>query len=99
MKVSVTAIAAGLPIALVLAWAFKMTPEGMKRTENLSPNEQVPQWSGREFAALIVSEDVSDKSIAVLPFENRSDDKANAYFASRIQDEIMTRLAKITDLK
>ena len=40
MKVSVTAIAAGLPIALVLAWAFKMTPEGMKRTENLSPNEQ-----------------------------------------------------------
>src|SRR5438045_554681 len=41
----------------------------------------------------------SGKSIAVLPFENLSDDKANAYFATGIQDEIMTRLAKIADLK
>ena len=41
----------------------------------------------------------SDKSIAVLPFENRSDDKANAYFADGIQDEILTRLSKIADLK
>src|SRR6184192_1541602 len=40
-----------------------------------------------------------EKSIAVLPFENLSDDKANAYFATGIQDEIMTRLAKIADLK
>ena len=42
---------------------------------------------------------VSDKSIAVLPFENLSDDKANAYFAEGIQDEILTRLAKVADLK
>jgi TolB-like protein/class 3 adenylate cyclase/Tfp pilus assembly protein PilF len=42
---------------------------------------------------------VTDKSIAVLPFENRSDDKANAYFADGIQDEILTRLSKIADLK
>ena len=41
----------------------------------------------------------SEKSIAVLPFENRSDDKANAYFADGIQDEILTRLSKIADLK
>ena len=40
-----------------------------------------------------------DKSIAVLPFENRSEDKANAYFAEGIQDEILTRLSKIADLK
>src|SRR2546425_4092450 len=40
-----------------------------------------------------------EKSIAVLPFENRSDDKANAYFAEGIQEEILTRLAKIADLK
>src|SRR5437867_951106 len=39
------------------------------------------------------------KSIAVLPFENRSEDKANAYFADGIQDEILTRLSKIADLK
>src|SRR5439155_201958 len=40
-----------------------------------------------------------EKSIAVLPFENRSEEKANAYFADGIQDEILTRLSKIADLK
>jgi len=40
-----------------------------------------------------------EKSIAVLPFENRSEDKANAYFADGIQDEILSRLSKIADLK
>jgi TolB-like protein len=55
MKVFVTIVAAGFPIALVIAWAFEMTPEGMKRTENLSPNEHIPQWSGRKFTALIVT--------------------------------------------
>jgi TolB-like protein len=44
-------------------------------------------------------ESLSQKSIAVLPFENRSEDKANAYFADGIQDEILTRLSKIADLK
>jgi adenylate cyclase len=44
----------GFPVALVLAWAFEMTPEGMKRTENVSPNEVIPQWSKRKFAALII---------------------------------------------
>ena len=44
-------------------------------------------------------EPTSQKSIAVLPFENRSEDKANAYFADGIQDEILTRLSKIADLK
>ena len=42
---------------------------------------------------------VLDKSIAVLPFENRSEDKANAYFTDGVQDEILTDLAKIADLK
>jgi TolB-like protein/class 3 adenylate cyclase/Tfp pilus assembly protein PilF len=42
---------------------------------------------------------VPDKSIAVLPFENRSEDKANAYFTDGVQDEILTDLAKIADLK
>jgi len=55
MKVFVTLIAAGFPIALVIAWAFEMTPEGMKRTENISPNEHIPQWSARKFAALMVT--------------------------------------------
>ena len=55
MKVFVTIIAAGFPIALIIAWAFEMTPEGLKRTENVSPNEFIPQWSRRKFAILIVS--------------------------------------------
>jgi TolB-like protein/Flp pilus assembly protein TadD len=42
---------------------------------------------------------IPEKSIAVLPFENRSEDKTNAYFADGIQDEILTRLSKIADLK
>jgi adenylate cyclase len=44
----------GFPVALVIAWAFEMTPEGMKRTEDVAPNEVIPQWSGRKFAALII---------------------------------------------
>src|SRR5437773_4737616 len=46
-----------------------------------------------------IGESISQKSIAVLPFENRSHDPDNAYFAEGIQDEILTRLSKIADLK
>jgi TolB-like protein/Tfp pilus assembly protein PilF len=126
MKVVVVIIAIGFPIALIIAWAFEMTPEGMKRTENIAPDEKIPQWSRRKFAALVVSvavvagalllfqlsrnpasnpanpaspERVMDKSIAVLPFASLSEDKANAYFADGIQDEILTRLSKIAELK
>jgi len=42
---------------------------------------------------------IPEKSIAILPFENRSEDKANAYFGDGIQDEILTRLSKVADLK
>src|SRR5688572_12249035 len=44
----------GFPIALVLAWAFEMTPQGMKRTDEVGPNEKLPQWSRRKFVALIL---------------------------------------------
>ena len=54
MKVFVTVIAAGFLIALALAWTFEMTPEGMKRTENIPADARLPQWSKRKFAALIV---------------------------------------------
>jgi TolB-like protein/Flp pilus assembly protein TadD len=117
MKVFVTIIAAGFVIALIIAWAFEMTPQGMKRTEDVSPDEFIPQWSKRKFVALIVSLAViaggllvfqvwhtknaspPEKSIAVLPFENLSEEKANAYFADGIQGEILTKLAGIGDLK
>src|SRR5256714_6344710 len=48
---------------------------------------------------VVVSTAIPEKSIAVLPFDNLSDDKANAYFADGIQDEILTRLSKIGELK
>src|SRR6266403_4392464 len=45
----------GFPVALVIAWAFEITPEGLKRAANIAPNEYIPRWSTRRFAALIVS--------------------------------------------
>ena len=69
-------------------------PEKFKKRRKSKPR---PVVSSRRPAQKIPT--VSEKSIAVLPFENRSEDKANAYFAEGIQDEILTRLAKIADLK
>lgn len=125
----------GFPIALVLAWAFELTPEGIKRESEVAPNESITARTGRKLigitiavaviaaglfafrilqrqgATTITTADKSartavtdiplivEKSIAVLPFENLSEEKANAFFASGIQDEILTRLAKIGDLK
>jgi TolB-like protein/Tfp pilus assembly protein PilF len=87
----------GFPIALVLAWAFDLTPEGLKRTEWADHEPARPSrnkaWRQTE------SVKVPAKSIAVMPFENRSEDKANAYFADGVQDEILTLLSKIADLK
>jgi TolB-like protein/cytochrome c-type biogenesis protein CcmH/NrfG len=122
MKVFVTVVAACFPIALILAWAFELTPEGIKHTEDLDRTPQ-PQSRNRAWVYVVIiagaisiglfflgrytasfragaqRTEALEKSIAVLPFENLSDDKANAYFATGIQDEIMTRLAKIADLK
>ena len=128
----VVLVLVGFPIALVISWAFEMTPEGMKRTADISPQDvqSMPYWSKKKFAGFIVgvviiaagllayqllrprsSHEVSgvaqtdaaatiaEKSIAVLPFENLSSDKENAYFAEGIQDEILTRLSKIAALK
>ncbi|MEY2556698.1 MAG: hypothetical protein QOE34_123 [Verrucomicrobiota bacterium] len=54
-KLVIAVVLLGFPVALVIAWAFEMTPEGMKRTEDVSPDEKIPQWSRRKFAALLVS--------------------------------------------
>jgi serine/threonine-protein kinase len=45
----------GFPVALVVAWAFEMTTEGLKRAGDIAPNEYIPRWSTRRFAALIIS--------------------------------------------
>jgi serine/threonine protein kinase/Flp pilus assembly protein TadD len=65
----------------------------------LRVNRQPAPSSAKNIATLASALAIPAKSIAVLPFENRSVDKANAYFADGIQDEILTRLLKIADLK
>src|SRR4029077_6165066 len=108
----------GLPIALVLAWMFELTPHGIKRTETADAMPATLRQNKRAWIYGVVLGGLVSiglfflgrytapslpplpiKSIAVLPFENLSEDKANAYFADGIQVEILTRLAKIADLK
>ena len=71
MKVFVTVVAAGFPVALVIAWAFEMTPEGMKRTGNISPDEFIPYWSKRKFAALIVTVALAAAALLVFQFVSK----------------------------
>jgi TolB-like protein/Tfp pilus assembly protein PilF len=139
VRLIVLAIVIGFPIALVIAWAFELTPEGLKRTEDVDLMRSARQpakrtWifvviiggalslglfflgrysTGNNAASRSASEElrrdkqsgaatgssIPQKSIAVLPFENLSDDKNAAYFADGIQDEILTKLASIADLK
>jgi len=125
VRLVIVLIAIGFPIALVIAWAFEATPEGIKRTE-VADAMPVSAAIGRKkhawiyvvaiAAAISVTlfflgrytagnkrvasapNELRMKSIAVLPFANLSRDPDNAYFAAGIQDEIITRLSKITDL-
>src|SRR4051795_7151578 len=69
MKLLVFILAAGFIVALVVAWAFEMTPEGMKRTADVSPDEvrALPYWSRRKFAAFFIS--VAVIALALLAFQ------------------------------
>ena len=113
-------IVLGFPVALIFAWIFELTPEGLKRTEDIHPHESITRRTGQKLDLLIiavllgaiaflllnrtrpaspVASGPPEKSIAVLPFENLSDEKENAFFADGIQDDILTSLAKIHDLR
>src|SRR5213082_3189509 len=122
VRLVITLVVTGFPIAAVSAWAFEITPQGIKRTEAvdaLPPGEHSRQHAwiyvvlicGTVSTALFflgrytagrkteIPNHIVNKSIAVLPFENFSEDKAFAFFADGVQDEILTDLAKIADLK
>src|SRR4051812_6288492 len=136
MKVLVALVLLGFPTALILAWAFELTPEGIKRAEDVRPTDSIAPRTGRKIFGLTVAlaglaagllafqflrsnppatappkailasvvlsapiVPIVEKSIAVLPFDNLSRDPDNAYFAEGVQDETLTRLAKIADLK
>src|SRR5689334_4523092 len=125
-QVFIVLIAVGFPLALILAWIFDITAEGIQVT----PNAQGGRLHGRRHLFLVAlagtliagcalggyfwhpwrnqgsttkavapPDDVSPKSIAVLPFENESSDRSNAFFADGMQDQILTNLAKVGDLK
>jgi TolB-like protein len=111
----------GFPIALIIAWAFELTPEGLKRTEVADREGAKPSRNKVWIYVVVIaaalsaslffigrytlrnqqagSVEATGKSIAILPFENLSEEKANAYFAEGIQDEILTKLAAVRDLK
>ena len=122
IRLVVLAIIVGFPIALVMAWAFETTPQGIKRTEIADAMPATAIQKNRAWIYVVVlgallsvglfmlgrygfreknssAGELQAKSIAVLPFESLSEDKSNAYFAEGVQDEILTRLAKIADLK
>jgi len=114
LRLVIVLLLVGFPIALILAWAFDVTPQGIRAT----PEVAVPRTYRRRNVIMLVATGVIvsaiagffllprissahkvDKSIAVLPFENLSADKENAYFADGIQDDVLTNLSKIGDLK
>ncbi len=129
MKTLVAVLATGLIPALIFSWVFELTPEGLKRDEDVPVEKSIAPQTARRMDRMIIAvlvlalgyfavdkfvlaprraaspvpndEKASNnpKSVAVLPFENLSSDKENAYFAEGIQDEILTRLAKIGALK
>src|SRR2546423_9236939 len=112
IRVVIALLLIGFPVALVLAWIFDVTPEGIKATPSVTPGSHrrrnvfllaaaglIVSLCAGFFLLPQVSTRKIDKSIAVLPFENLSDEKENAYFADGVQDDILTNLSKIGDLK
>jgi TolB-like protein/Tfp pilus assembly protein PilF len=127
IRLIVLLIIIGLPIALVLAWSFELTPQGIRRTETADAMPEATRKRKRVWIYVVVigaaisialfflgrytatntasaarteaATGISNKSIAVLPFGNLSRDPDNEYFAAGIQDEIITRLAQLSDLK
>jgi TolB-like protein/Tfp pilus assembly protein PilF len=132
-------VAIGFVPALILSWVFELTPEGLKRDEEVAPEQSIAPQTARRMDRMIIvvlalaigyfafdkfalaprreaalvakaqshtalvpndSKSIPNaKSIAVLPFENLSNDKENAYFTNGVQDEILTDLSRIADLK
>ncbi|MGZ4982598.1 MAG: FlgO family outer membrane protein [Chthoniobacterales bacterium] len=123
MKLLVVVLVLIFPIVLAFSWAFEITPEGIKREAEISPNASITRHTGRKIVAITVvlaviaagllafqlfrpkssgrltDGAITEKSIAVLPFDNLSEEKSNAFFADGVQDEILTNLAKVADLK
>src|SRR5881392_2262633 len=108
LRLVVVLLLMGFPIALILAWAYDVTPQGIRITPGSHRRRNLLMLiasgiiisAGAGFFLLPrASARKIDKSIAVLPFQSLSDEKENAYFADGMQDDILTNLSKIGDLK
>jgi TolB-like protein len=118
IRLLVVLIIIGFPTAVACAWAFEITPEGLKRTEDVdptTPHRIHGPWIyivligvavsislfflGRYTAPTGLMSGDGNKSIAVLPFATLSDDQDDAYFADGVQDQILTNLAKVSELR
>ena len=113
LRLVILLLLVGFPIALILAWAFDITAQGIQTT----PDTPAPRTRRRRNIIMLMATGVVisaatgffllprvaahkvDKSIAVLPFENLSDEKENGYFADGVQDDVLTNLSKISDLR
>lgn len=93
VKLVIVLLALGFPVALLLSWAFDLTSKGVIRTDDIEETKAVSP------AAPVAKPPAPEKSIAVLPFENLSDDPHATYFGDGIQDDILSNLAKLADLK
>jgi len=111
LRLVIVLLLAGFPVALILAWAYDVTPQGIQATPappgtHRRRNVIALIATGLAISAVAgfflfprASGRIVEKSIAVLPFQSLSDEKENAYFADGIQDDILTNLSKIGDLK
>lgn len=129
VRLVVLLLVLGFPVALVLSWAFEITPEGIKRESEIASNKSITRKTGRKIVAVTVAlatiaagmlawqlagpkfkaaarsqaendnPPAPEKSIAVLPFVNMSDEKANEYFSDGISEELLNLLAKIPQLQ
>ncbi len=113
----------GFPVALIFAWAFELTPEGLKKEKDVDRSESITHFTGRKLDFAIIGlmavaiiylvldnyvleqapsdtvEEVSDKSIAVLPFDDLSQAGDQEYFSDGMTEEIITKLSHIGELR
>src|ERR1044071_7103283 len=111
MQVIILLLVVGFPIALAFSWAFEITPEGIVRESEVSADQSITHHTGRKIVALTIVLAVIATGLFVFQFvRSRSSTPASAptpiiasksiaYFTEGVQDEILTRLAKVADLK
>jgi TolB-like protein len=127
MKTILLVLVLGLPFAVLFAWAFELTPEGLKREKDVDRSASITQQTGQKLNLAIIGilvvalgfslatrdwgqspesttpstgeQATTEKSIAVLPFVNMSDDPSNEYFSDGISEELLNVLVKVEGLR